>query len=61
MSNWTSALKRFAREETAVSSIEYALIASLIAVVCAVAIGLTGDSLALLYVRVCDAFPGAAC
>lgn len=54
MTNWKHALWRLAADETAVTSIEYALVASLIAVVCTATVAAVGDSLGLLYLRVCN-------
>lgn len=51
--NCKNALRRLAVEETAVASIEYALLGSLVAVVClAVVIGV-GDNVSGLFLRVC--------
>jgi len=60
MSNWKSVLKHLARSETAVSSIEFALLASLIAMVCVVTVVGLGANLSTLYQTVCQAVPGAA-
>ena len=50
-------IKRFLNEQTGVTSIEYALIAALIAVVIAGAVGLLGVKVQGLYQSVLDAFP----
>lgn len=60
MSNWKSVLRHLARSETAVSTIEYALLASLIAMVCVVTVFGMGGNLSTLYQTVCNAVPGAA-
>lgn len=47
------ALRRFAADETAVAAIEYALLGSLIAVVCVAVIVGVGDNVGGLFLRVC--------
>lgn len=61
MKTFISGSRRFALGEAGVTSIEYALVASLIAVVCVGAVVVTGGSLNTLYLRVCNSFPGASC
>ena len=55
--------RRFLLDEHAVTSIEYALMASLIAMVCLGAVIATGTNLSVLYTNVCnkvtDAISGA--
>ncbi len=53
--------RHLARSQTGVSSIEYALLASLVAMACLGAVGMLGTDLDLLYVKICSAFPGANC
>ena len=54
MISWKHALWHLATDETAVTSIEYALVASLIAAVCTAMVAAVGDNLGLLYLRVCN-------
>lgn len=49
---------RFVRNETGASSIEYSIIASLVAVVLVVAFGVVGGNLSVLYQGVANVFPG---
>ena len=51
----------FCADESAVTSVEYALIAALIAVVIAAAVGAAGVSLNALFLRVANCFPSGAC
>ena len=50
----TPRITEFWQEDEAVSSIEYALLASLIAVVCVVSITAVGTNTMLLYTHVCN-------
>ena len=54
MISWKHALWRLAADETAVTSIEYALVASLIAAVCTAMVVAVGYNVGLLYLRVCN-------
>lgn len=49
---------RFGRADAGATSIEYSLIASLIAVVLVVAFGVLGGNLSALYQTVANSFPG---
>lgn len=55
----TAPVKQFLLEEEAVSLIEYALLASLIGVVCALAVMAVGTSTRDLYTSVCSAVAAA--
>lgn len=46
-------------DDTATSSIEYALVGSLIAVVCVIVLALVGSNLSALYMEVCNQVSGA--
>ncbi|HEX8962623.1 MAG TPA: Flp family type IVb pilin [Rhodocyclaceae bacterium] len=54
-------LRQLAGSERGVSTIEYALLASLIALVCALTVTDLGSHVDALYVKVCRAFPGSGC
>lgn len=54
MSDKNRIKSRFARDDSAVSSIEYALVASLIAVVCVAVVATVGTNLNALYQDVCN-------
>lgn len=54
MKKWKRALRRFVSDETAVTSIEYALATSLIAIVCIAAVLAIGGSVSLLFTEVCN-------
>jgi pilus assembly protein Flp/PilA len=51
----------FYTDESGVTAIEYALIASLIAVVIAAAVGVVGSSLNTLFTNVANCFPSGGC
>jgi pilus assembly protein Flp/PilA len=53
MNDWKYALGRLAEDESGVTSIEYALIGSLIATVCVVTLVSVGGNLNSLYTNVC--------
>lgn len=57
MSDGLQKIRRFMRDEDGVTAIEYALLASLIAVVIAVAVGSLGTSVNGLFTRVAAGFP----
>lgn len=61
MKNFIRVLRGLPPDETGVTSIEYALLASLIAMACIVAVGVLGANLDALYFTVCKAFPNANC
>jgi pilus assembly protein Flp/PilA len=54
MSDWKCRLKRLAREKTGVTSMEYALMASLVAVVAIAAVIALGTNVDALYTKVCN-------
>lgn len=54
MNNWKRALRRLMTDEAGVTSLEYALIGSLIAVVCIAAIGAVGGNVSALFTVVCN-------
>ncbi|MDD5250369.1 MAG: Flp family type IVb pilin [Rhodocyclaceae bacterium] len=54
MNDLTFALRRFLEDETGVTSIEYALIGSLIATVCVAMLVAVGANLNALYTNVCN-------
>lgn len=54
MPPWTRALRRFWRDEGGVTSIEYALMASLVAMAIIVGVTLLGEQVQALYQRVLD-------
>jgi pilus assembly protein Flp/PilA len=54
MSDKSRARGHFARDDSAVSSIEYALVASLIAVVCVAIVATVGTNLSALYQDICN-------
>lgn len=55
---WTC-LRRLVGDEAGVSAIEYALIASLIAVAILAGVGAAGSEVEAMYLRVCNAVVGA--
>jgi pilus assembly protein Flp/PilA len=54
MTDWKCRLKRLAHEKTGVTSMEYALMASLIGIAAMVAIIALGTSVDVLYTDVCN-------
>ncbi len=50
-------MRQFLRSRSAATSIEYALIASLIAIVIVTAVGTVGTNLTATFTRVANAFP----
>ena len=65
MKHWITTIQQLAREESGVTSIEYALIGALIAAVCVLTVGLLGTNLNTLLTGVCNevstAVGGAGC
>lgn len=59
MSNFGRLVNRFFRGEEGVTSIEYALMGALIAVVCVVAVTNTGKNASLLWTIVCNGVSSA--
>ena len=59
MNSLLTALQRFQQDEQGASSIEYALVASLIAVVIVAAVGVVGDQTKVLYCLVVTGLGGA--
>jgi pilus assembly protein Flp/PilA len=59
MENSIATLKQFALEEQGVTSIEYALLGAVIAVVCVGMITATGTNVNVLYSAVCNAVSNA--
>ncbi len=56
-----SAIQRFVRDEEGVTAIEYALIASLIAVVIIGTVQLTGTAINTTFRTICNALQSGAC
>ncbi len=56
-----SAIQRFVRDEEGVTAIEYALIASLIAVVIITAVRLTGTAVDTTFRTICNALASGTC
>lgn len=54
MTAWSRAIRRFASDRRAVISMEYALLGSLIAVACFLAVMGLGEAVAALYTDVCN-------
>lgn len=60
MKNLYSGIQRFLKDEEGVTAIEYALIASLIAVVIITAVRLTGTEVNQTFQAICSALNGGA-
>ncbi len=58
--NTRSVCRRLVRDERGVTMIEYALLAALIAIAAAVAVGVMGQSLLTLYTQICNKVTKAA-
>lgn len=58
MKNLYLGIQRFVNDEEGVTAIEYALIASLIAVVIIAAVTLTGQNVRAVFVRIADCLDG---
>lgn len=61
MKNLYLGIQRFLKDEEGVTAIEYALIASLIAVVIIVAVRSTGTQVQNTFNQICSALKGSAC
>ncbi len=61
MKNLYLGIQRFINDEAGVTAIEYALIASLIAVVIIGAVTVTGTTVEGVFMNVCEALNGGAC
>lgn len=61
MKNLYLAIQRFVKDEEGVTAIEYALIASLIAVVIITAVKLTGTQIDTTFRSICSALKGSTC
>lgn len=61
MKNLYMGIQRFLKDEEGVTAIEYALIASLIAVVIIVAVTATGQGVRGVFIAICNALGGADC
>jgi len=61
MKNLYLGIQRFVNDEEGVTAIEYALIASLIAVVIIVAVNKTGNEVTNVFMKVCNALKNGAC
>lgn len=61
MKNLYLGVQRFMNDEEGVTAIEYALIASLIAVVVILAVTQTGSAVKAVFVTICTKLGGATC
>ncbi len=61
MKNLYSGIQRFVNNEEGVTAIEYALIASLIAVVIILAVTATGTAVNQVFIDICSALSGTNC
>ena len=59
MKQFLNALQRFVRDEEGVTAIEYALIATLIAIAVIATVTLVGSQLNVVFKSICDALKGS--
>ena len=59
MKQFFNALQRFVRDEEGVTAIEYALIATLIAIAVIATVTLVGSQLNVVFKSICDALKGS--
>ena len=59
MKQFLNALQRFVRDEEGVTAIEYALIATLIAIAVIATVTLVGSQLNVVFRSICDALKGS--
>ena len=59
MKQFLNALQRFVRDEEGVTAIEYALIATLIAIAVIATVTLVGNQLNVVFTNICNALKGS--